>query len=529
MSNRKRRPAHRAEPVRSPLAARVHDLTPARLAQGGVVAVLVAGLCTTITAQASASGTETDSGRTAAMAEARDGAVDVAADALVVADAVQTKAAHTTGVSAAKLAELRTAAAQVDALITEAEGHTSTASDTRDAGGTPSPSASADAPAPTASPSASTPSAMSSPSATASGAPADAAEPDAANPAASPTAAPVGSDESPSAADADPASDTAAVAPPTVAPSTAASSTAATSTAGRAAGATVPGATVAGAAKAAPPAPASASAETPSPSSTATTGTPSATGTATAAAGTTATGTTPAGTSPTAFDAKVPTIPDTAGPEDQTTEDLRTAVAHLATIAAEVRAEVADEAARQAADKSAADKSAADKAAAQKTAADKKAADQAAAEKAAERKAAQRAAWKRSLQGFPNGRIPASALCGVPFDSSVLLRCDAAQALTALDKAYSRAFGHHLEVSDSYRSYGAQVACRATKGYLCAEPGTSNHGWGVAVDLGGGIQSFGTSTHGWMNRNAAKFGWHHPGWAEPGGSKPEPWHWEFTA
>jgi hypothetical protein len=30
-----------------------------------------------------------------------------------------------------------------------------------------------------------------------------------------------------------------------------------------------------------------------------------------------------------------------------------------------------------------------------------------------------------------------------------------------------------------------------------------------------------------MKANAGTFGWVHPDWAEPSGSKPEPWHWEF--
>lgn len=153
------------------------------------------------------------------------------------------------------------------------------------------------------------------------------------------------------------------------------------------------------------------------------------------------------------------------------------------------------------------------------------AADAAAAAAAA---AAERAAWKRSLQGYANGRIPASALCSPSFDSSALLRCDAAEALTALDAAYVAAFGGHLQVSDSYRSYGAQVACRRSKGSLCARPGTSNHGWGVAVDLGGPAHSFGTAAHAWLLANAGAYGWTLPAWARADGSKPEPWHWEYV-
>ena len=55
-----------------------------------------------------------------------------------------------------------------------------------------------------------------------------------------------------------------------------------------------------------------------------------------------------------------------------------------------------------------------------------------------------------------------------------------------------------------------------------------DHGWGVAVDLCGGIQSFGTAEHTWLFTHAPLFGWFHPAWAEPTGSRPEPWHWEFA-
>lgn len=154
------------------------------------------------------------------------------------------------------------------------------------------------------------------------------------------------------------------------------------------------------------------------------------------------------------------------------------------------------------------------------------AARQAAEEAAAQ--AAQRASWKASLRGYENGQVPSSALCGVSFDAAALLRCDAAEALDALDAAFAARFGTHLSVSDSYRSYSAQVACRAAKGSLCATPGTSNHGMGVAVDLGGSVQSFGTAQHQWMRENAPAFQWTLPEWARATGSKPEPWHWEYT-
>lgn len=150
------------------------------------------------------------------------------------------------------------------------------------------------------------------------------------------------------------------------------------------------------------------------------------------------------------------------------------------------------------------------------------------AERAAAEKAAQRAAWKASLKGYANGQIPASALCGLSFDASAQLRCDAAEALEGLNAAFRERFGANLSVSDSYRSYAGQVACRAAKGSLCAAPGTSNHGMGVAVDLGGAVQTFGTPQHQWMRENAPAFRWTLPEWARANGSKPEPWHWEYV-
>ena len=52
-------------------------------------------------------------------------------------------------------------------------------------------------------------------------------------------------------------------------------------------------------------------------------------------------------------------------------------------------------------------------------------------------------------------------------------------------------------------------------------------GWGLAVDLGGGINRFGTVQHEWMRSNAPRFGWVHPSWARQSGSLPEAWHWEY--
>lgn len=136
--------------------------------------------------------------------------------------------------------------------------------------------------------------------------------------------------------------------------------------------------------------------------------------------------------------------------------------------------------------------------------------------------AASVAAWK----SYPNGLIPPAALCPLSVPGH-MLRADAAAAYERLAAAYRQAFGRSLCLSDSYRSYAEQVRLFREKPSLAAVPGTSNHGWGLAVDFCGGMQSFGTPDQAWMRANAGSYGWYHPSWAEPGGSRPEPWHWEY--
>ena len=149
-------------------------------------------------------------------------------------------------------------------------------------------------------------------------------------------------------------------------------------------------------------------------------------------------------------------------------------------------------------------------------------AQEAAAERAAEAKEMARAA-----KNYGNGQIPSNVLCSLSWAGGEQLRCDAAASLEDLNNAFRGAFGRNLALTDGYRSYGDQVSVAAAKGGLAAVPGTSNHGLGQAVDLSGGIQSFGTAEHSWMVANAGKYGWKLPGWAQAGGSKPEAWHWEY--
>ena len=83
--------------------------------------------------------------------------------------------------------------------------------------------------------------------------------------------------------------------------------------------------------------------------------------------------------------------------------------------------------------------------------------------------------------------------------------------------------------NDAYRSLSQQYRVKAERGCFAARPGTSEHGWGLAVDLCDGVEPGSASvSYQWMRANAPRYGWENPTWALPGGGGPyEPWHWEY--
>lgn len=132
------------------------------------------------------------------------------------------------------------------------------------------------------------------------------------------------------------------------------------------------------------------------------------------------------------------------------------------------------------------------------------------------------------VRGYPNGKLPVSLLCPLWGAPGHFLRADASHAFEKMSKAYARETGKPLCVTDSYRNYSTQVSLKQRKPRLAARPGTSNHGWGRAIDFCGGINRFDTDAHKWMRLNAPLYGWYHPQWARINGSKPEAWHWEYS-
>lgn len=125
-----------------------------------------------------------------------------------------------------------------------------------------------------------------------------------------------------------------------------------------------------------------------------------------------------------------------------------------------------------------------------------------------------------------SGVVPSSDLSPIPWSPTNFVRTDVLDGLVALDAAYSKAFGKHLTINSSYRTLAEQAALYDPSSPIAAPPGCSNHGLGLAVDIGGGVQTFGTPQYNWLKANAGSYGWVHPAFAEPDGRVPEPWHWQ---
>ncbi len=126
-----------------------------------------------------------------------------------------------------------------------------------------------------------------------------------------------------------------------------------------------------------------------------------------------------------------------------------------------------------------------------------------------------------------NGKLGDAELCELPFSPGSKLQPRAAVALTALNDAFRAQFGVDIALVDSYRSLNEQYAVKRSRGYLAATPGTSMHGYGLAIDLADSVTGS-SAAYKWLRENGAAYGWENPPWARRGGSgKYEPWHFEF--
>jgi hypothetical protein len=139
--------------------------------------------------------------------------------------------------------------------------------------------------------------------------------------------------------------------------------------------------------------------------------------------------------------------------------------------------------------------------------------------------------WRASVQ---NGRIPAALLDRIEppqhdpdLGGPAVMHPEAARAMSALLGEAPAG----LAVKYSYRTLAKQTekyaAWKNGSGNLAAFPGTSNHGWAVAVDL----TNLSPTILAWLNTNARRFGyvfdvpgepWHavyYGGWTPPKGDE----------
>lgn len=127
-----------------------------------------------------------------------------------------------------------------------------------------------------------------------------------------------------------------------------------------------------------------------------------------------------------------------------------------------------------------------------------------------------------------NGNLSDHGLCTL-WEDGDRLRADAAVALAAMNDAFTARFGRNICLVASYRTLDEQYTLAYTRAGFAARPGTSMHGWGLAIDLCG-TETSDAEVYGWIAENSGTYGWANPAWAQRGGSGAyEPWHFEFES
>jgi zinc D-Ala-D-Ala carboxypeptidase len=124
-----------------------------------------------------------------------------------------------------------------------------------------------------------------------------------------------------------------------------------------------------------------------------------------------------------------------------------------------------------------------------------------------------------AMRAAGNGKLPDSLLS--PIAEGQSLAKPAAGAFLRMQAA-ARRDGVTIGITDSYRNYEDQVDIAARKGIYgqggwAAVPGTSNHGWGMALDL-----DLDDSAQAWMRDNGWRYGFFED-------VPNEPWHWTYRS
>lgn len=147
--------------------------------------------------------------------------------------------------------------------------------------------------------------------------------------------------------------------------------------------------------------------------------------------------------------------------------------------------------------------------------------------------------------GYKNGEIPESAMTKIPIADAcstgygansplrAYLHPKATIAVVELNNRYKAKFGRDMYFKGCYRPLSEQQrAWNNEPPGNAARPGTSNHGWGLAIDFAisaSQSMTYGSEEYKWLMNNAYKVGWVNPPSMRASGSGPhEPWHWEYA-
>ena len=130
-----------------------------------------------------------------------------------------------------------------------------------------------------------------------------------------------------------------------------------------------------------------------------------------------------------------------------------------------------------------------------------------------------------------NGKVPERMLVAIAWDKEkTLIAAPALKDLGRLNAAFKKKFGHNLDIDLAYRTRATQDAYWEELGpYVAARPGTSNHGWGTAIDV---PETHGYSFRGkyykWLKANSKKYNWVHRKILEEGSPYAEAWHFDYV-
>lgn len=132
------------------------------------------------------------------------------------------------------------------------------------------------------------------------------------------------------------------------------------------------------------------------------------------------------------------------------------------------------------------------------------------------------------LSGLANGKMPDDMLCDIDWADDERLLCVVMDNFDRLNEAFKAEFGTDLPILDGYRPLSEQEYVHYNDPNWTAVPGTSNHGWGLAVDFDWDVfKEWDDPEVVWMIENGPLFGWRGPSALGADSDRPEPWHFEF--